>query len=198
MANYTYSFKSFDSNTMARALGMGLSISTKKSIETCTFIRGKKVEAAKKMLQEVIDMKRAVPLKRFRWGAGHKTGIGPGKYPINVCTGILSILNSAQNNAQTKGLDANSLSIIHISAQRGPHDFHHGRQSRRAFKRTHIEIVLGTKEEKEDKKKGQKKDQAKEQKKETAQTKPKEPKTVKSQSKVQTTLIEKEQETIKQ
>jgi len=146
----------------ARAVGLLMPISTKQSIEICRLIRGKNIQKAKKILNEAKDMKKPIPYTRFTEGAGHKHGIGPGKYPVKACNEILRLVNLVEANAQHKGLDTSSLEIIHICAKKGPKSWHYGRQSRIAMKRTHVEIVV---EEKEIKKKEVKKEQSKEIKK---------------------------------
>jgi large subunit ribosomal protein L22 len=125
----------------AKAVGRFLPISTKKAIEICNMIRGKKADTAAKMLQEVVDKKRAVPIKKFaRGGTGHRKGMGPGRYPEKACKNILAVLKSATANAQAKGMG--HLVIKGINAQRAAKAWHYGRQRRRKMKRTHVEIVL--------------------------------------------------------
>ena len=153
MSQYKYS--ATVNEHRARAVGLLSPISTKQGVEICNFIRGKKLEKARGILNEVIDMKRPVPFKRFTEGAGHKHGIGPGKYPIKACREILKLVNLVEANAQHKGLDTSSLKIVHICAKKGPKSWHYGRQSRIAMKRTHVEIVV---EEREIKKKEVKKE----------------------------------------
>lgn len=144
---YRYS-KQTDKPDSAKALGRSLSISFKQSIEICNWIRGKESQKAKKMLQEVIDKKSAVPYKRFTGDTGHKTGIGPGRYPIKACTHILEIIKQAEAGAQQKGLDTKTLVLSHIQAKKAPKQWHYGRKRRRMMKRAHIEIVATKKETK--------------------------------------------------
>ena len=153
MSQYKYS--AIINEHRARAVGLLMPISTKQSIEICKLIRGKNIQKAKKILNEAIDMKKPIPYTRFTDGAGHKHGIGPGKYPVKACREILKLVNLVEANAQHKGLDTSSLEIIHICAKKGPKSWHYGRQSRIAMKRTHVEIVV---EEKEVKKKETKKE----------------------------------------
>jgi len=148
MSPYNYSVRINEHR--ARAVGLLLPISTKQSIEICKFIRGRKVQKAIEMLNAVVDMKKPVPFNQFTNGAGHKHGIGPGKYPVKACKEILKLVKLVEANAQHKGLNTSGLEIIHICAKKGPKSWHYGRQSRIAMKRTHVEIVV---EEKEIKKK---------------------------------------------
>ena len=127
---------------MAKAVGVDLSISQKNAIEIANKIRGKNVENAKKILDDSIQHKRAIPVKRFNWGAGHRSGMGPAKFYDNAATQIRGLLNSAIANAQSKGLASGKLEIVHISAQHGSNIPRRGRHSRRKMKRAHVEIVL--------------------------------------------------------
>ena len=136
---YEYSTKLTENS--AKAVGTSLSISTKYSVEVCTMIRGKQLAKAKQMLEEVTKQKRAVPLNRYGGEVPHKKGMMRGRYPIKCCTAIKNILESAEANAQFKGLNTAKLVVKHIAAQQGPTVMHHGRHGRKA-KRTHIEVVL--------------------------------------------------------
>lgn len=152
MAKYNYSKKIVNNDNTAKAVGREFPISTKQSIEICNFIRNLNVEKAKIILNKVIKMEQAVPVKRFTGGVGHKKSIGPGRYPIKACGEILKLLEGAVTNAQFKGLNATSLVIVHISAQKGAKRWHYGRQRRRQSKRTSIEIVLEETEKKKEEK----------------------------------------------
>ncbi|MFH1511157.1 MAG: 50S ribosomal protein L22 [Candidatus Woesearchaeota archaeon] len=137
---YKYSSDASKPETV-KALGRSLSISFKQSVEICNWIRGKESEKAKKMLQEVIDHKRAVPYRRFTGDIGHKKEVGPGRYPRNACTEILEIIKQAEASCQQKGFDTKNLVLSHIQAKKAPKQWHYGRKRRRVMKRAHIEIV---------------------------------------------------------
>ena len=141
MADYKHSFKDFDKEHMARVVGLNLGISTKHSIEICSAIRGKNLQKAKGFLESIANKKTALGLTRFKGDVGHKTKIGPGRYPVKASTEILGLLNSLETNAQNKGLNTSTLVLIHVCAQRGSGQWHFGRWRRRQMKRTHIEIV---------------------------------------------------------
>ncbi len=136
----------------AKAFGRSLPLSEKQSIEICSAVRNKPLSRAKKLLQRVIAMKEAIPFKRFT-EVGHRSGaMTAGRYPVNACNEILALLESAEANAQAKGLNVNDLIVRHIAAQKAPLQWHYGRQYRRRMKRIHIEVVL-----EEQKPKGEKK-----------------------------------------
>ncbi len=141
-----YSFQGYQEENMARAIAKDIGVSTKNSIEVCSFIRRKKVTRAKRMLEDVIKQKIAVPYKRAYKDIAHKPGMAAGKYPEKICKEILRLLNSVESNAQAKGLNTQELEIIHINAHLAARPMHSGRQRRRSFKKTHIEIVVKEKE----------------------------------------------------
>lgn len=124
----------------SKAMNKDLPISPKQSEEVCRWIRNKHVDAAKKMLNDVIHNGRPVPYTRHNWKMGHRKGMAAGRYPIQTCTAILSIIESAEKNAQQKGLgkDLKLLTLCHKGALTN----RYGRQSRTVAKRTTIEVVL--------------------------------------------------------
>lgn len=127
---------------MARAKGMTLPISFKQSVEICDFISDRNVSDAKKILQNVIEKKVAIPFKRYNWDLGHKSKIGPGRYPEKASREFIKLIELVEANAQFKGLNTSNLVIAHISANKGGKAWHYGRQSRRKIKRTNIEIIV--------------------------------------------------------
>jgi large subunit ribosomal protein L22 len=136
---YNYSIKATEN--CAKAVGISLPISRKQSVNICNTLRGMNVQKAKKLLEEVINKKKAISFTRYNMNTGHKAGMGPGSYPVTACRNILGILKNAEANAQFKGLSTGNLVIKTASAQKGPTTMHFGRQRTKA-KRTHIELVL--------------------------------------------------------
>ncbi len=151
MAKINYAFTDDDKSKTAKALGRSLKISPKHAVEICNKIRGMKVEKAEAYLEDVMEMKTAVPFKRHNKKVGHRRGIGgwpTGRYPVKAAKQILDILKNAEANAEYKGLDSENLKIMHISSHRGyvirgwtPRAF--GRASPFNTPTTHIQIVLG-------------------------------------------------------
>ncbi len=142
MTSTNYAFQEYDEGTMSRAYGRALPISTKKSVEVCSWIKGKSLSSAMKMLDDVIAMRKAVPYARFNQELAHQRATGPGGFPINVAKNVMAILKSAEANASAKGLNTSSLKIVHICAHLGSRPFRHGRKRRVKAKRTHVEVVL--------------------------------------------------------
>lgn len=136
-----------DPDISAKAVGRDIPVSPKFAREVVGMIRGKKVEDAAVMLEEVIALKRAVPLKRYNKRVSHKPGIGPGRFPVKAAKAVLSVLESASANAEYKGLDVSNMSIATISVSRGV--VIHGRMPRAQGRATqwnqetvNIEVII--------------------------------------------------------
>ena len=133
----------YNKETMAKALGTSLPVSSKHAIEICRMIRNQKVEKAKAMLEKVVELKQAVPFKRFYKNVGHRKGsMGPGRYPTKAAEQILSVLESAEANALFKGLDSSELIITKSVANKASRPMRYGRKRRGKSKRTHVEIII--------------------------------------------------------
>jgi len=123
MSSIGYAYQGKDEKAV-KAQAVGLSISTKESYEIANAIRGMNVVSAKKMLEEVLQLKTPIKYRRYihRSGVGHrKGGYGPGRYPKNSSEEFIKLLNLLQANAKFKGLSTlkNSCSstLRHTRAQ---------------------------------------------------------------------------------
>ena len=166
MANYKYSYQNYDKTIMARASGNNLKISLKKTVEVCKAIKGKKLKTAIDFLEKVTKQEAVVSYTRYKREVAHKRGKGidTGGYPKNVATELLKLIKSAQKNAEEREL-GDDLHIITASCRKGVSRYHYGRYSGRKTKATHIEIIVGIKENKKaDKKTDANKTEANEQK----------------------------------
>jgi large subunit ribosomal protein L22 len=122
--------------------GKNLGISTKTSVEICNLIRNKTTEQAKKILHRVIEKKQAVPYKRYFKEIPHRKGkIMTGRFPSKASKTILDLINSAEGNAQNKGMSS-KLIVFHISAHKGNAQSRYGRKMGKKAKRTHIKIIV--------------------------------------------------------
>ena|SRR3989344_2509021 len=132
----------------AIAVGKSLAISKKHSVEICSFLRGRTSEKGKMLLERVLTLKTAVPIKKFNRHVAHKPGkMAAGRYPINATEAILNLLKTAEANAEVKGL-SQPLIIKEAIANQGSRGWHPGRQRRRKTKSTHIKITLESVEQK--------------------------------------------------
>jgi len=140
-----------DKEHTATACGKDMPISTKHVIEIGSFISGKTLVRAKTLLKGVIAKTVAVPMKKFNMDTGHKTGMSSGSYPQKAAKQVLMLLESAEKNAQNKGLNTEALYIQIYKANKGTTQWRSGRQRRRQAKRSHVEVILAEKEVKKPK-----------------------------------------------
>ena len=144
MAGYTIKA---DPDTTAKAIGKELMVSPKFSREICKMIKGMEAQKAVDALDDVIALKRAVPLKRFNKRVSHKPGVGPGRFPKKAAEAIKGIIESAMANAEYKGLDPDEMRISTISASmgrtiRGYMPRAHGRSTAWDQQTVNIEVIL--------------------------------------------------------
>ncbi|MBI2550679.1 hypothetical protein HYV83_05910, partial [Candidatus Woesearchaeota archaeon] len=104
----------------------------------------RELSKAIRMLEGVIAEQVAVPFHKYaKGGTGHRPGgIGPGRYPKNVCTEVIKLLRQVEANARNKGISATGLVVSSILAKKAAKAWHFGRQRRRQMKRTHVEVVV--------------------------------------------------------
>jgi len=136
-----------DSDKTAKAFGYELHCSRKDSMNLAYAIKGMKTADAKKFLQEIIDMKRPLPIIFHKRKIAHKKGIGPGRYPQKAAKYMLYTLENAENNAEYKGFDAENMKITHIATYggrvtKGMMPRAHGSGTDKNERTTDIEIIL--------------------------------------------------------
>jgi large subunit ribosomal protein L22 len=147
---YAYNKEETEDKQTARAMARSLKVSPKHCVDICSAIRGMDVQKAKQYLNDVIDMKQAVPFKKHNKKVGHRKGMkgwSAGRYPVKAAAAVLKVLENAEANAEYKGMDTENLKIEHISSHRGmvirgaiPRAF--GRVTPFNTPTTHIQIVL--------------------------------------------------------
>jgi large subunit ribosomal protein L22 len=150
---YSVIKEELDPEKTAKASGRELRVSHKNTREVCHAIKGMTLTHAKEYLQNVIDKKQPVPFTRFRKKAGHRHGIEKafaGRYPVKAAKKVLTVIQSAEANAENKGLDVDRLRIMHAAAYpgmkiKGFTPRAHGRSSPQYDTLTHIEIILDEK-----------------------------------------------------
>lgn len=124
-------------------VGENLPVSTKVGIAICKFLMGKKVEKAIEDLEQVVKMKKAVPMKGEY---SHRKGkIMSGKYPVRASKEFLVLLKSLKSNALQH--DIENPMISQAIANKGTTTYASGGRTK---KRTHIK--LSCKQKKENKK----------------------------------------------
>jgi large subunit ribosomal protein L22 len=150
---YSILTEALDPEKTAKASGREIKVSHKHSREVCKTIKGMTLTNAKTFLRDVIDKKKPVPITRYNKKVGHRHGLVKafsGRYPIKAAAKILTILESAEANAENKNLDTDRLTILHAAAYPGSKMKRftpraHGRASPKYETLTHIEIVLNEK-----------------------------------------------------
>jgi large subunit ribosomal protein L22 len=155
MPKWGYSIvpEELDPEKTAKASGREIRVSHKAAREVCRSIKGLMIANAKNYLREVTEKKKAVPFHRYNKKLGHRHGLEKtfaGRYPVKTAQQILRVVEGAEANAENKGLDVDSLRILHAAAYPGikikrytPRA--HGRSSPKYQTTTHIEIVLDEK-----------------------------------------------------
>ncbi|MBS3075520.1 50S ribosomal protein L22 [Candidatus Pacearchaeota archaeon] len=133
--------------------GRNLSASLKHATAICNMIRGKEIDTAIKMLEEVTKMTRAVPM---RGEIPHRRGMMSGRYPVKASKIYLALLKSLKANAIANDLELEKLRIFSMpnNASRPYRRFGTGR-----FKRSHVllKLIPFTKHKKENNKKNKEK-----------------------------------------
>ena len=150
MRGYTYRDQS--GVTVARARGIEVPISPKKTYEVLNAIRGLPVERARAVLTGAIEHRQAIPFRRYNQETAHHTGVGPGRYAKKVAKNVLQILENAEKNAEYESLDVDRLYVKVAASARGrirkanmPRA--HGRATQWNEQTTNIEIVLAERKE---------------------------------------------------
>jgi large subunit ribosomal protein L22 len=103
----------------AKAIGKELPISRKHAHEISSAIRGMKIDIARGFLEDVSNLKRAVPYKRFTRNVPHRRGMCTGRYPQKAAKEFLKVLTNVESNARYKGLDSENMRIIHVATKKG-------------------------------------------------------------------------------
>ncbi|HLM69912.1 MAG TPA: 50S ribosomal protein L22, partial [Thermoplasmata archaeon] len=102
MRGYTY--RAETGVNVARARGVELPISPKKTYEVLNAIRGLPVDKATTILEEAAALRHAIPFRRYNQETAHHTGTGPGRYATKVVKNVLKILENARENAEYEGM----------------------------------------------------------------------------------------------
>ncbi|RLE82671.1 MAG: 50S ribosomal protein L22 [Thermoprotei archaeon] len=147
---WNFSAQDLDPMRTAIASGRDLRISWKHAVEICRCIKGLKVEDAEKLLENVINMRRPIPFRRFHKKVAHRrqlTKWPSGRWPVKAAKEILKVLKNAEANAEYKGLDTTRLWVVHAAAHKGlkirkyiPRAF--GRATPYFQQLVHVEIAL--------------------------------------------------------
>ncbi len=141
-----YSIK-VDAEKTSKAMGKELHISKKHAYEIARKIKGMKLEKARGFLEDVAELKKAVPYKRYTRNIPHRKGMCTGRYPQKAAKEFLRVLKNAESNATYKGLDTENLRITHVETKKG-HSFRgafpraQGRATPKVHETVSVEMVM--------------------------------------------------------
>lgn len=118
MGLYDFSYKVGDEREVARAQAHDLDASYKDLSNVFHAIKGLMIPQAKRVLEECISMKKAIPYYRFAKNLGHRSELGGkrGRYPKKEAKIALTLLKSAESNANFKGLEVQKLIVRQAAA----------------------------------------------------------------------------------
>ncbi|CRG89407.1 hypothetical protein PISL3812_06443 [Talaromyces islandicus] len=152
-----YAAQSISNAKSARARGSYLRVSFKNTRETAQAINGWKLQRALVYLENVINHKEAVPMRRYagstgRTAQGKQFGVSKARWPVKSAEQLLGLLKNAEANADTKGLDTSNLVVKHIQVNQAPKGRRrtyraHGRINPYMTNPCHIELILTEGEE---------------------------------------------------
>ena len=144
MAGYT---QKTDPDTTARAIGKEIPSPPSSPVRSARMLRGKNVTVALKMLEEVAELKRPVPIRRYNIGVAHKQGVGPGRYPQKAAKAIHQGHRERQVQRRVQGLGRGQHAAQ--GHRRPPGTDHRGQMPGRMVAATHwnqqtvnIEVIL--------------------------------------------------------
>lgn len=97
----------------AKAQLKDLDASYKDLTQLCRAIRGQPLVKAKKILNDVIEMKQPIRYYTFRKGTGHRSQLGgqQGRWPKKEAKMLLIAITNAESNAKTQGLETAKLVV---------------------------------------------------------------------------------------
>eukprot|EP00929_Paragymnodinium_shiwhaense_P083591 TRINITY_DN4460_c0_g1_i2.p1 TRINITY_DN4460_c0_g1~~TRINITY_DN4460_c0_g1_i2.p1 ORF type:complete len:186 (-),score=69.38 TRINITY_DN4460_c0_g1_i2:57-614(-) len=152
-----YSREAANASKSCKARGSDLRVHYKNTYEAAQALKGMKLKAAQKYLQDVVEKKQCIPYRKYHGCAGRTPQakafkMSQGRWPVKSCKVLLDLLRNAESNAEFKNLDADNLFIYHIqvnAAQQGRRRTYraHGRMGPYMSCPAHVEVILTEKEE---------------------------------------------------
>ena len=139
----------YDPAIHVRASGRELNISPKAAREICNTLKGMTLTKAIELTENVEAMKAPIAFRRHKKKVGHRSelvGFPTGSYPVKAAGKILGVLQNLRGNCEFKGLDPETVHLIHASAKAGRviKDYiprAHGRSSPNFHVLVHVELV---------------------------------------------------------
>ena len=119
MPHWEYSVKELDETRTVKASLREIDVSPKWSREVCRAIVGLTIPEARRLMEDVIAMKRMIPYRRYKKKRAHHAQTkGAGGYPVKVARHMLKLLDSLEANAEFKGFDPDEVVIVHAAAHK--------------------------------------------------------------------------------
>ena len=123
MPQFGYAFQSYDKTKHVRASIREKDISHKHAREIAVAIKGRSIEKARELLENVIARKEAIPYRRYNNEVAHRSnirdGFFAGRYPKKAAYEFLRILDNLESNAEYKGMDLDRLRIVSTAVHKG-------------------------------------------------------------------------------
>jgi large subunit ribosomal protein L22 len=150
MPQFRYAFQNYDRTKHVRASIREKDISHKHAREIAVAIKGRSIEKARELLENVIARKEAIPYRRYNNEVAHRSnirdGFFAGRFPKKAASEFLRILDNLESNAEYKGMDLDRLRIVSTAVHKGtklkrfqPRAM--GRSSPKFDTLVHVEIV---------------------------------------------------------
>jgi large subunit ribosomal protein L22 len=150
MPQFGYSFQNYDRTKHVRASIREKDLSHKHAREIAVAIKGRSIEKARELLENVIARKEAIPYRRYNNEVAHRSnirdGFFAGRFPKKAASEFLRILDNLESNAEYKGMDLDRLRIVSAAVHKGtklkrfqPRAM--GRSSPKFDTLVHVEIV---------------------------------------------------------
>jgi large subunit ribosomal protein L22 len=123
MPQFGYAFQSYDKTKHVRASIREKDISHKHAREIAVAIKGRSIEKARELLENVISRREAIPYRRYNNEVAHRSnirdGFFAGRFPKKAASEFLRILDNLESNAEYKGMDLDRLRIVSAAVHQG-------------------------------------------------------------------------------
>jgi large subunit ribosomal protein L22 len=147
-----------DPETTAKAMLRERPMSHKHSKEVARAIKGMTAGEATEYLHQVVNEERSVPFKSHNSDVGHRSDIDgwdAGRYPEKVSKAFLDLIENAVGNADHRGFDGESMTIMHVAAHKvgespGRKPRAMGRATSWNTPQVDVELILEEQEQEED------------------------------------------------
>ena len=123
MPQFGYAFQNYDKTKHVRASIREKDISHKHAREIAVAIKGRSIEKARELLENVMSRKEAIPYRRYNNEVAHRSnirdGFFAGRFPKKAASEFLRILDNLESNAEYKGMDLDRLRIVSVAVHKG-------------------------------------------------------------------------------